>query len=75
MYYHRLRELEETGNNIQVGLIGAGTFGAQITSQMAAATGMRLAAIAELEPPKAVRAYGLGGIEAHHVGAGTAMTH
>jgi predicted homoserine dehydrogenase-like protein len=67
MYYHRLRELEETGNNIQVGLIGAGTFGAQITSQMAAATGMRLAAIAELEPPKAVRAYGLGGIEAHQV--------
>ena len=64
MYYHRLRALEESGNPIQVGLIAAGTFGTQITTQMTAATGMRVAVIAELDPAKARRAYGLGGIEA-----------
>jgi hypothetical protein len=62
VYYHRLRELEQSGTIIQVGLIAAGTFGTQITTQISAATGMRLAAIAELDPARAVRAYGLGGI-------------
>ena len=67
MYYHRLRELEHSGQSIQVGLIAAGTFGTQIVAQITAATGMRLAAIAELDPTRAVRAYGLGGIKADHV--------
>ena len=61
--YHRLRGLEGKGETIQVGLIAAGTFGTQIVAQMAHAAGMRVAAVAELEPEKAIRAYGLGGIE------------
>ena len=52
MLYQRLREREERGEPIQVGLIAAGTFGTQIASQMAAAPGMRLAVIAELDPDK-----------------------
>ena len=63
MFYQRLREREEGINPIQVGLIAAGTFGTQISAQMAAATGMRLAAIAELKPQKALRAYNLSGIK------------
>ena len=63
MFYQRLREREEGSNPIQVGLIAAGTFGTQISAQMAAATGMRLAAIAELKPQKALRAYNLSGIK------------
>ena len=61
MLYQRLREREERGEPIQVGLIAAGTFGTQIASQMAAAPGMRLAVIAELDPDKGVRAFRIGG--------------
>ncbi len=67
MLYHRLRELEEKGQTIQVGLIAAGTFGTQIVAQMANAPGMRVAAVAELDPEKAIRAFGLGGIERDRV--------
>ena len=62
MLYHRLRELDQRGTPIQIGLIAAGTFGTQIASQLACAPGMRLAAIAELDLAKARRAYGRGQI-------------
>ena len=58
--YHRLRDLEERGDTIQVGLIAAGTFGSQIAAQMAHAAGMRLAAIAGLDTEKSLRAGGRG---------------
>jgi predicted homoserine dehydrogenase-like protein len=61
MLFHRLRELDERGDTIQVGLIAAGTFGTQIVTQMSHAAGMRIAAIAELDPEKALRAYALAG--------------
>ena len=62
MLYHRLRQLDQRGTPIQIGLIAAGTFGTQIASQLAHAPGMRLAAIAELDLTKARRAYGRGQI-------------
>ena len=62
MLYHRLRQLDQRGTPIQIGLIAAGTFGTQIASQLACAPGMRLAAIAELDLTKARRAYGRGQI-------------
>ena len=62
MLYHRLRELDQRGTPIQIGLIAAGTFGTQIASQLAHAPGMRLTAIAELDLAKARRAYGRGQI-------------
>ena len=62
MLYHRLRQLDQRGTPIQIGLIAAGTFGTQIASQLAHAPGMRLAAIAELDLTKARRAYGRGHI-------------
>ena len=42
MLYHRLRQLDQRGTPIQIGLIAAGTFGTQIASQLAHAPGMRL---------------------------------
>ena len=60
--YQRLRDLEAGGDVIQIGLIAAGTFGTQIVTQVAHAPGMRIAAIAELDPEKAMRAYEQGGI-------------
>ena len=62
MLYHRLRQLDQRGTPIQIGLIAAGTFGTQIASQLGHAPGMRLAAIAELDLTKARRAYGRGHI-------------
>lgn len=59
MLYHRLRQLDQRGTPIQIGLIAAGTFGTQTASQLAHAPGMCLAAIAELDLTKARRAYGL----------------
>jgi predicted homoserine dehydrogenase-like protein len=67
MLYHRLQEFESRGEPIQVGLIAAGTFGTQIVSQIAHATGMRMAVIAELNAAKAMRAYGLGGAQVDQV--------
>ena len=62
MMYQRLRDLEAGGDVIQIGLIAAGTFGTQIVTQVARAPGMRIAAIAELDTEKALRAYERGGI-------------
>ena len=62
MIYHQLSELDEKGTPIQVGLIAAGTFGTQIVSQMCQMKGMRIAAVAELDLSKAVRAYQRGGL-------------
>ena len=62
MLYHRLRQLDQRGTPIQIGLIAAGTFGTQIASQLGHAPGMRLAAIAELDLTKARSAYGRGHI-------------
>lgn len=62
MLYQRLQDLEKRGVPIQVGLIAAGTFGTQIVAQIAHATGMRIAVIAELDVAKAKRAYGQSGV-------------
>ena len=61
MLYSRLRQLDQRGETIQVGLIAAGTFGTQIVAQMSHATGMRMAAVADLDMIKARRAFECGG--------------
>jgi predicted homoserine dehydrogenase-like protein len=50
MLHQRLAELESEGRPIQVGIIGAGTFGTQIVAQTCRIKGMRVAAIADLKP-------------------------
>ncbi len=67
MLYHRLRDLDARGETVQVGLIAAGTFGTQVVAQMSHAAGMRIAAIAELDAQRALRAYDLGGISSDQV--------
>jgi predicted homoserine dehydrogenase-like protein len=62
MLYESLQERERQGQPIQVGVIGAGTFGTQIIAQLCRMVGMRLAVVADLSPERALRALGLGGI-------------
>jgi len=62
MLHQRLAELEREGRPIRVGIIGAGTFGTQIVAQTCRIQGMRVAAIADLKPERAVRALSLGGV-------------
>lgn len=67
MLNERLQDLERAGTPIRVGIIGAGTFGTQIIAQMGRMRGMRLSAIADLKPERAIRALTLGGHEAAHI--------
>ena len=69
MLYQKLRDLDERGVTIQVGLIAAGTFGSQIVAQMSHAAGMRMAVVADLQTEKAVKAYERGGYDASSVRA------
>lgn len=52
----KLAALEAAGRPIQVGLIGAGKFGSMFISQCHRTPGMRLAAIADLDPQRALSA-------------------
>lgn len=58
MLHERL--LERT-RPIQVGVIGAGTFGTQIIAQCGRMMGLRVAAVAERDLKRAANAYALGG--------------
>ena len=53
MIFHRLKALEDEGTPINIGLIAAGTFGTQIVMQTCQMVGIRVAAVAELDPEKA----------------------
>ena len=67
MLYERLAELEEKGAPVTVGIIGSGTFGSQIISQICQIKGMRISAIADLKPERATHALHLGGIESERI--------
>ena len=62
MLYDRLNKLEENDQPINVGIIGAGTFGTQIIARVCHMNGMRIAAAADLVVDKAVDALQLGGV-------------
>ncbi len=61
MLYDRLDKLEENDEPINVGIIGAGTFGTQIIARICNMNGMRIAAAADLVVDRAVAALKLGG--------------
>ena len=64
--YHRLKELEDSGNAVDIGLIATGTFGAQIVAQ----TCQMVACASPPSPsstPKAKTAYERGGIAREHI--------
>lgn len=67
MLYERLAELEEKSAPVTVGIIGSGTFGSQIISQICHIKGMRISAIADLKPERATHALHLGGIESERI--------
>lgn len=62
MLFEQLRLRESEGRPIRLGIIGAGTFGTQIVAQTCRMQGMRVSAVAELDPKPARRALRLGGI-------------
>lgn len=67
MLYERLNELEKRHQPITVGLIGAGTFGTQIITQTCRMTGMRIAAVADLDTDRATRALQRGGVASERI--------
>jgi len=62
MLYERLLELERNKTPITVGVIGAGTFGSQIISQICHIKGMRASVVADLEIERARHALNIGKI-------------
>lgn len=67
MLYEYLQERKQTHTPIQVGIIGAGTFGTQIIAQMGRMIGMRVAVVADLNTERALGALKLGGAEPDRV--------
>jgi predicted homoserine dehydrogenase-like protein len=61
MLFEKLQEREHK-RPIAVGVIGAGTFGTQIITQICRMQGMRVSAVADPEKGRAVRALKLGGL-------------
>jgi predicted homoserine dehydrogenase-like protein len=63
-----LRENErENGAPIRVGLVGAGQMGTGLMSQIEKMVGMRVVAVADVMPNRALAAYGEAGVEAAKV--------
>ena len=62
MLYDRLEKLEEDDQPIQVGIIGAGTFGTQIIARICQMQGMRIAVVADLITERGSSALQTGGI-------------
>ena len=73
MIHERLADLERKGSPITVGIIGAGTFGTQIIAQTCRIKGMRVAAIADLNIERGIRALKLGGISEDHIQVTTSV--
>ena len=73
MIHERLADLERKGTPITVGIIGAGTFGTQIIAQTCRIKGMRVAAIADLNIERGIRALKLGGISEDHIQVTTSV--
>ncbi|MFO1093310.1 MAG: hypothetical protein U0992_08350 [Planctomycetaceae bacterium] len=67
MLYRRLLERDRAGAPIQVGIIGAGTFGMQIITRTCRMPGMRIAAVADLDLGRAQAAYRAGGCDAEAI--------
>ena len=54
---HKLREREESGNRIKVGIIGAGFFGCQAIGQVSRIPGITTSIIADIHKEKATRGF------------------
>lgn len=67
MINRRLHRLEDEGKPIKVGIVGVGKFGSTMVHQIAQMPGMRVVALADIHPQKAVDAYGRAGVECEDV--------
>ena len=62
MLHTKLLQREQDGRPIRVGVIGAGTLGTQIIAQTCRMKGMRIAAVADLQPERGLRALNATGL-------------
>ncbi len=62
MIYRRLRQLEEEGKEIKIGLVGAGKFGTDVVTKVFQMHGMRAAILADIKPDNAFEAYAINGV-------------
>jgi predicted homoserine dehydrogenase-like protein len=65
----RLKQLEESGKKINIGLVGAGQMGRGMTSQMFCMKGIRPAVISDINVDNAKKAYTLAGINPDDIAA------
>lgn len=63
----RLKQLEESGKKINIGLVGAGQMGRGMTSQMFCMKGIRPAVISDINLDNAKKAYTLAGINSDDI--------
>ncbi|SKC87869.1 NAD(P)H-dependent oxidoreductase [Maledivibacter halophilus] len=59
----RLKQLEEEGKQIQIGLIGAGQMGKGMVSQMSLMKGMKPSLVIDIDVENAIKAYTLTGVK------------
>lgn len=59
----KLKKLEESGKQIQVGLVGAGQMGKGMVSQMALMKGMKPSLVIDINIENAIEAYTLAGVK------------
>jgi len=62
MIYRRLRQLEAAGEEIKIGVVGAGKFGTDVVTKAFQMPGMRAAIIADIKADNAFEAYAISGI-------------
>lgn len=63
----KLRELDEQGKKIKVGIVGAGQMGRGMVSQMFCMKGIRPVIISDLDVERAKQAYELAGIKTEDI--------
>jgi len=65
--YKELQKREENGDNVKVGLIGAGQMGTDIVSMAASMPGLDIAAVVDIEMQNAKNAYILSGLDSDKI--------
>jgi predicted homoserine dehydrogenase-like protein len=67
----RLEAREKAGNPVRIGLIGAGQMGTDVVAQTTMMKGIKVTAVADIDPERARGAYDIAGIEEAVVDVGT----
>ena len=69
MLHRRLRELEQSGGKIRVGMVGAGQMGEGLAVVLEQMAGMEPSVVVDTAPQRAIRAFASAGVP-HFDGGG-----